>query len=128
RIPRASNEGWPKKGQNQSAREPRSCGVDQRAGWRAPFIFFGNVSCTGVGGLRGALGAPSFLAAGFVTLCGDSALGGTALRTDTAGPPGQPMAAVPTWGVAASDVVPSGFALTWECASARALAACWAWV
>jgi hypothetical protein len=50
-----------------------------------------------MGGLRGASPPPEvagFAAAGFVTLCRDIALGATALRTDTAGPPGQPMAAV----------------------------------
>lgn len=37
--------------------------------------------------------------AGFVKSCGDSVLDGTALRTGTAGPPGQPVVAVPTWPV-----------------------------
>jgi hypothetical protein len=62
---------------------------------------------TGVGGLRGAPLAAEFaefagfaagegcedfaaLAAVFVKSCGDSVLDGTALRTGTAGPPGQP--------------------------------------
>jgi hypothetical protein len=72
-----------------------------------------SASFTGVGGLRGAPLAAEFaagegcedfaaLGAGFVTSCGDSVLDGTALRTGTAGPPGQPVGALPTWVVAGS--------------------------
>ena len=41
------------------------------------------------------------VATGFVKSCCGSVLARTALRTGTAGPPGQPMGAVPTWVVAA---------------------------
>src|SRR5947199_10647288 len=68
------------------------CGA-QRPACKPAVIFFARASFTGSGGLRGALFGPEFggfEAADFVTFCGDSALGATALRTDTAGPPGQP--------------------------------------
>ena len=113
----------------------------QRSAWRAPFILFtgANASFTGVGGLRGAplaefpgiescdcwrLGCAA-VAAGFVKSCGDGVLDGSALRTDTAGPPGQPVEAVPTWVVVGSAfVVVSSF---WEYGVQPAfLAAAWA--
>jgi hypothetical protein len=70
-------------------------------------------SFAGMGGLRGALRAPEFGGfeeAGFVASCGArgraaTTLDATALRTGTAGPPGQPMAAVPTWAVVGSAFV-----------------------
>ena len=55
------------------------------------------------GTLRGAEFG-GFVTAGFVTSWEDGVLGASALRTDTAGPPGQPMAAVPTWAVVGSAV------------------------
>ena len=71
-----------------------------------------------MGGLRGAPPAPEFggfEAAGFVTLCEGSALGATALRTDTAGPPGQPeRLSLP--------------GLSWVFEDCDFLAASWAWV
>ncbi len=85
------------------------------AACETPFIFFAGACSTAVGGLRGAAKAPEFAgfeAEDFVKSCGVSALGATALRTDTSGPPGQPMAAVPTWAVVGSAFV----------------AVCWAWV
>jgi len=80
-------------------------------------------SGTGIGGLRGAATATTFaevvageggedfaaVVAGLVKSCGGSALDATALRTGTAGPPGQPMAAVPTGAVA-----DPSFPLTWR--------------
>ena len=66
------------------------------------------------------------LAAGFVKPCGDGALAGTALRTGTARPPGQPerlsLRGFSTW-----VVVGSGFGGTGESAFAFGVVVCWFW-
>ncbi|MGE5053479.1 MAG: hypothetical protein ACM3WP_04880, partial [Acidobacteriota bacterium] len=73
--------------------------------------------------MRGTLGAPEFAGfegrdgcaaavAEFLKPCGDSALGATALRTGTSGPPGRANGPVPTWGGVGSAFV----------------VGCWAWV
>ena len=86
---------------------------------------------TGVGGLRGAMRAAEFVAfelcvgcedlaavvAGFTTSCGESALGATALRTDTAGPPGQP-----------ERLSLRGLSSSWAVVGSAFLAVCWPWV
>ncbi|HEX6824120.1 MAG TPA: hypothetical protein VF123_18810, partial [Candidatus Sulfotelmatobacter sp.] len=70
------------------------------------FFIFATASFTAMGGLRGTLGAPELAGfegrdgcaaavAEFLKSCGDSALGATALRTDTSGPPGRANGPVP---------------------------------